>query len=322
MTGIFDSVATTGTLIFRDRADPLTNWITFAVTALADVPSYGKDFTVTTISAAGSNFTVGSSQSYGIEYVADGGAGDVVGPAGASDEAIARFDGTTGKLIQSLSTATLSNNTEMKLSGIRAHLELEDRSVSPTPAAGHGTYWIQDTVPVTPMFTDEAGDDHFLTPIQIIRQGGSTNGSNITDWLGPLVTDYYSAVKGTSYGAHSADPTLTATSACRMPSAAGLDGYIESVNMTYLVSNATLAGTFHLYKFVMTDGSTVVTATDLGTVATIVAGGSTTQARIETTAPGVTATVGAGDVLVVLYKGTGSVSANYFYTAAVRIRGL
>lgn len=41
-------------------------------------------------------------------WAAPSGAGDVVGPAGATDEALVRYDGTTGKLIQN-STATLTD---------------------------------------------------------------------------------------------------------------------------------------------------------------------------------------------------------------------
>lgn len=35
-----------------------------------------------------------------LDLVSSGGTGDVVGPSSATDEAIARYDGTTGKLIQ------------------------------------------------------------------------------------------------------------------------------------------------------------------------------------------------------------------------------
>lgn len=45
----------------------------------------------------------------GVETELGGGSGDVVGPASATDNAFARFDGTTGKLIQN-SAATLDDN--------------------------------------------------------------------------------------------------------------------------------------------------------------------------------------------------------------------
>lgn len=45
-----------------------------------------------------------------------GGSGDVVGAASSTDNAIVRFDGTTGKLIQNTSGATLSDNANLSLS--------------------------------------------------------------------------------------------------------------------------------------------------------------------------------------------------------------
>jgi len=57
-----------------------------------------------------SNVTVGSGLTYSAGTLsASGGTGDVVGPASASDNAFARFDGTTGKLIQGNTYASLSD---------------------------------------------------------------------------------------------------------------------------------------------------------------------------------------------------------------------
>jgi hypothetical protein len=40
---------------------------------------------------------------------AAGGTGDVTGPASSTDNAVARFDGTTGKLLQNTANATISD---------------------------------------------------------------------------------------------------------------------------------------------------------------------------------------------------------------------
>jgi hypothetical protein len=57
-----------------------------------------------------SNVTVGSGLTYSAGTLsASGGTGDVVGPASAADNAFARFDGTTGKLIQGNTYASLSD---------------------------------------------------------------------------------------------------------------------------------------------------------------------------------------------------------------------
>jgi len=59
-----------------------------------------------------SNVTVGSGLTFnaGTLSATGGGTGDVVGPASATDNAIVRFDGTTGKLIQN-SAATIADTT-------------------------------------------------------------------------------------------------------------------------------------------------------------------------------------------------------------------
>lgn len=49
-------------------------------------------------------------------YSGLGGGGDVVGPASATDDAVARYDGTTGKLIQN-SSATISDTGDLGVSG-------------------------------------------------------------------------------------------------------------------------------------------------------------------------------------------------------------
>lgn len=55
----------------------------------------------TTFGSSGQVLTINAQGS--VEWGAAGGAGDVVGPGSANDEAIARFDGTTGKLLQNSS---------------------------------------------------------------------------------------------------------------------------------------------------------------------------------------------------------------------------
>ena len=65
--------------------------------------------TVVVSNGAGTNGQVLSSTGTGVQWVnASSGSGDVVGPSSATDNAVVRFDGTTGKLIQN-STVTLSD---------------------------------------------------------------------------------------------------------------------------------------------------------------------------------------------------------------------
>jgi hypothetical protein len=60
---------------------------------------------------AGTNGQVLSSTGTGVQWVnASSGSGDVVGPASSTDNAVVRFDGTTGKLIQNSTAATISDS--------------------------------------------------------------------------------------------------------------------------------------------------------------------------------------------------------------------
>lgn len=77
----------------------------------------------------------------GMEFaVGGGGAGDVVGPASSTDNALARFNGTTGKVIQQ-SVVIVSDAGDV--SGIddqdmTGHLTMERISTPSAPAVNHG----------------------------------------------------------------------------------------------------------------------------------------------------------------------------------------
>jgi hypothetical protein len=71
-----------------------------------------------------------------------GGSGDVVGPASATDNAVARFDSTTGKVIQN-SGATIDDNGKLSLpvvSAASAPLNIGDGATTPTTPV-NGDLW-------------------------------------------------------------------------------------------------------------------------------------------------------------------------------------
>ena len=75
----------------------------------------------------------------GVAVWSQGGTGDVVGPSSATDNAITRFDGTTGKLVQN-STVTISDVAVV--AGVKT-LTMTDsttNTISITPAASTTTY--------------------------------------------------------------------------------------------------------------------------------------------------------------------------------------
>jgi len=66
--------------------------------------------------------------------------GDVVGPASATDNALVRFDGTTGKLVQN-STATLDDTGNMDTASLKAdYFDLDTAATAPADAVGR-TAW-------------------------------------------------------------------------------------------------------------------------------------------------------------------------------------
>ena len=68
------------------------------------------------------------------------GSGDVVGPASATDNALARFDGTTGKLIQN-SIATLDDSGNMDTQSIKVDYQDLDTAASAPAYAQGRTFW-------------------------------------------------------------------------------------------------------------------------------------------------------------------------------------
>jgi hypothetical protein len=112
---LFDS--TTGKLIKAATTTGLLKASSGVIAAAVSSTDYAPATSGTSSQLLGSNgtggfsnVTVGSGLTYSAGTLsASGGTGDVVGPASAADNAFARFDGTTGKLIQGNTYASLSD---------------------------------------------------------------------------------------------------------------------------------------------------------------------------------------------------------------------
>ncbi|MEZ5992254.1 MAG: hypothetical protein R3E76_07860 [Planctomycetota bacterium] len=98
------------------------------------------------------------------------GSGDVEGPNSSTDNAIARYDGTTGKVIQN-SGVTLADDDH--IIGPSA-VTMEEQAAALPVASGQGQFWVKDNSPSAPKFTDDTGIDHDLML-------GSNNLSDIAD---------------------------------------------------------------------------------------------------------------------------------------------
>lgn len=76
--------------------------------------------------------------STGLEFVTSGGGGtgDVIGPSSSTDNALVRFDSTTGKLIQN-STATLSDTGALDTANVTAdYIQIDTAATPPALVAG------------------------------------------------------------------------------------------------------------------------------------------------------------------------------------------
>ena len=91
--------------------------------AAGDILTYtGTDYTRLGIGAVGKVLKVASGGT-AIEWATDtAGTGDVVGPGSSTDDALAKFDTTTGKLLQN-SNATLTDAGVLTVSNIAATID-------------------------------------------------------------------------------------------------------------------------------------------------------------------------------------------------------
>lgn len=87
------------------------------------------------------------------------GGGGVVGPASATDNALASYDLTTGKLLQ-VSAAVIDDSGNV--TGITS-LFLTEKAAAETDVPGKGQLWVKDDTPNTFWFTDDDGNDYELT---------------------------------------------------------------------------------------------------------------------------------------------------------------
>lgn len=92
-----------GDVWIKDKADT-DKWLTAEVTAVTDDGDY-FDITIQNVVSGGTAFVVDDNVAVSFMRAGDkgtdgAGAGDIVGPASATDNAIVRYDSTTGKLVQ------------------------------------------------------------------------------------------------------------------------------------------------------------------------------------------------------------------------------
>lgn len=178
LTGLPLSTGVTGTLPVANGG---TGQTSYTDGQLLIGNSTGNTLTKATLTA-GSGITVtNSAGAITIAATGGGGSGDVVGPASSTDNAFTRFDGTTGKLIQNSTGATLSDTGGATFTG--------SVDVAGTSTAGsniklyedtdNGTNYVAfkapDTIASNVTWTLPSADG---TSSQVL----STNGSGTLSW--------------------------------------------------------------------------------------------------------------------------------------------
>jgi len=183
-----------------------------------------------------------------------GGGGDVVGPASATDNAVARFDTTTGKLLQNSSLYVDDVGTSLLLGSGAAHALAEVASVSP-PGAGFGKYWVKNDIPSAPTFTNDTGGNIPLAErMHIVFAGRGAVASKPSYNRGPVGAPWtYQGFNDTSAGTTQGSPgTITVPSGSYVAPFAGrvvaIEGWAE-------YSNANLSGDFEFWKHEQVNGT-------------------------------------------------------------------
>lgn len=271
------------------------------------------------------------------------GSGDVVGPSSSTDNSVARFHGTTGKIIQSHLLATLEDDSQITLAGTDAGLQLTEKAAEAGGGTGTGVLGVKSDTPSTLQFTDDTGADVKLggatfidlpdtpasysgnallipsvnsgeTAIEFVSQkiwhcvGASCTPSDTTQWRGPLGVSYHYDVDWTADYGSGADPVPQALS--NFP-VVFQDATMTNVEMWYRSSTTSLAGVCSIYKFTQTDGASTFPSSQLGSTLTLAASAAGAGVNDISTVFSSNNTVSKGDKICMFFRASAGVTATW-----------
>jgi hypothetical protein len=196
--------------------------------------------------------------------------GDTVGPASSTDNAIARFDSTTGKLLQNSADSTLGDNSNLILAGSDATVGLAQRASGPTSVSNQGYFWVKSDANVSPYFRDDNSADLPLHLSYFVITGGSRHTPQTptaTHWCGDNANSPYQDPCATDFGT-GATPSVSnyyGASNHQVPVACTL----KKIVLHYKAAAATMTGKFAFFQYNTVDQSSTITQTLMGSEITM-----------------------------------------------------
>jgi hypothetical protein len=242
------------------------SFLTIAVSGQSDVVADSSSDTLTLV--AGSNITIttnATTDTITIAATAGGGSGDVVGPASSVDNAVARFDGTTGKLIQN-SAVTIADTTGDITAGKYNTVAISG-STTPTLAVT-GTSSISGTN--TGDQTSVTGNAGTATALQTAR---AINGVSFDGTAAITVTAAAGTLTGATLAAGVTASSLTSASGGSFGTLAFQSGTFSGTSSGTNTGDQTITLTGDVAgsgtgSFVATIGAGKVTVTQMANMAT------------------------------------------------------
>lgn len=171
------------------------------------------------------------------------GSGDVVGPASATDNAIPRFNTTTGKLLQGSDTTLDDDENMLGLTSLTMTERADDAPIS----AGQGQFWVESTDPCKPKFTDDDDVKHDIivgtvgtTDNRIPRSNGTSGAIVQASGITCDDSNNLSDIGTVASGAHTITQATDETVGRTLSMAVGSDALVVSDATYYESGNGAL----------------------------------------------------------------------------------